>query len=82
MSTLNKEIPDFSLIKGKRNRSIGVANKILPAKTNITPITIERNIIKNLIFFEIFLVLALANQDKTRAKIIKIIIPKKIKFIY
>ena len=42
----------------------------------------ENNTIKSLIFFEIFFVLALANQDKAIIKIIKIIIPKKSKFIY
>ena len=48
---------------------------------NIIPISIEKIIVINLIDLEIFLVLAFENQDKTSTKIIKIIIPKKIKFI-
>ena len=68
-------------MRGRIKKSIGAANKIRPAKTNIIPKNIERITIKNLIFFEIFLVFALANDDKVKIKIIKIIIPKKIKFI-
>ena len=75
-------MPDFSFIKGKINKKIGAANKIRPAKTNISPAKTERITIKNLIFFEIFWTFALANANKKIIKIIKIIIPKKIKFIY
>ena len=82
INALNNDKPDFNLIKGNTNKNIGAANKTLPAITNIIPKSIEKIIIINLIDFEIFLVLAFENQDKTRIKIIKIIIPKKIKFIY
>ena len=78
---LNKDKPDFNFIKGNINKNIGAANKILPAITSIIPISIEKIIVINLIDLEIFLVLAFENQDKTSTKIIKIIIPKKIKFI-
>ena len=78
---MNNERPDFNLIRGKISKNIGAANKSLPAKTNIIPKNIDRITIKNLIFFEIFSVFALANDDKAKIKIIKIIIPKKTKFI-
>ena len=81
INALNKEIPDFNFIKGRIKKSIGAANKIRPAKSNIIPKNIERITINNLIFFEIFCVFALANDNKAKIKIIKIIIPKKIKFI-
>ena len=70
-------MPDCNFIRGRSINSIGAANKILPAKTRIIPIKIEIITTKNLIFFEIFCVLAFANQDKIKIKIIKIIIPKK-----
>ena len=82
ISALNKESPDFNFIKGNSNMSIGAASKMRPAKTSTNPSKIDRITIKNLIFLEIFWVLAFAKRDKTRAKIIKIIIPKKTKFIY
>ena len=82
MIALSKEKPDFNLIKGSISKNIGAANKILPAKTNIIPNSIERITNKNLIFLEIFCVFALAKEDKASTKIIKIIIPKKSKFIY
>ena len=70
-------MPDCNLIRGNNIRSIGAANKILPAKTKTIPIKIEIITIKNLILFEIFWVFAFANQVKIKIKIIKIIIPKK-----
>ena len=79
---LNNDKPDFNLIKGNINKNIGAAKKTLPAIINIIPISIEKVIIINLIDLETFLVLASENQVKISAKIIKIIIPKKIKFIY
>ena len=79
---LNKEKPDFSLIKGNSSTNNGAANNILPAKINNIPKIKENNTIKILTFLEIFCVLALANQDNINTKIIKIIIPKKTKFIY
>ena len=79
---LNKESPDFNFINGNNIKNKGAASKILPAKISITAKSTEKIIIKNLILFETFSVFALANAVKTRAKIIKIIIPKKTKFIY
>ena len=75
-------MPEPNFTKGRISKSIGAANKSRPAKINIIPNIIERITIKNLIFFEIFCVLALANEVKAKTKIIKIIIPKKTKFIY
>ncbi len=75
-------MPEPNFTKGRINKSIGAANKSRPAKINIIPNNIERITIRNLIFFEIFCVLALANEVKAKTKIIKIIIPKKAKFIY
>ena len=75
-------MPDFNFIKGKINKRTGAANKTLPAIISKIPNKSEKIIIKNLTFFEIFLVLALANHTNIRLKIIKIIIPKKTKFIY
>ena len=75
-------MPDCNFIKGSKIRSNGAANNTRPAKAKIIPAKIEKIIIKNLTFFEIFLVLAFPNQDKTIIKIVKITIPKKIKFIY
>ena len=51
---LNKEIPDFSLIKGKSRTSNGAANKTLPAKISIIPRSNESITIKIRIFLEIF----------------------------
>ena len=82
ISALNKEKPDFNFIKGKINKNIGAANKMRPAKTSAAAKSTERMIIKSLMIREIFLVFALANADKIKTKIIKIIIPKKSKFIY
>jgi hypothetical protein len=79
---LKSDIPDPSFIKGSTIKSNGAANIILPARTKITPKKREDITIRNLIFFEIFRVFALANADKDKTKTIKIIIPKKIKFIY
>ena len=70
------------IIKGRSTKSNGAAKIILPAKTKIIPTKIDSITIKNLIFLEIFRVFALANADKATTKTIKIIIPKKIKFIY
>jgi len=75
-------MPDCNFIKGNKIRSNGAANIIRPARTKIIPIKIEKIIIKILIFFEIFLVLAFPNQDKTSIIATKITIPKKIKLIY
>ena len=75
-------MPDWSFINESNIKSNGAANIILPAKISITPIRRENITIKNLILFEILWVLAFENQDKTKTKIIKIIIPKKSKFIY
>ena len=79
---LKRDKPDFNFIKGNINKNIGAANKILPAMSRIIPPSIEKMITSILMLFEIFLTLALANQVKIKTKIIKIIIPKKIKFIY
>ena len=54
MSALNKESPDFNLIKGKSNMSIGAASKMRPAKINAAPRKTDKIMIKNLTFFEIF----------------------------
>jgi len=82
MSALKSDMPDCSFINGSKTKINGAANIILPAKTSIMPPKIENIIIKNLIAFEILCLLAFENQDKTRIKIIKIIIPKNTKFIY
>ena len=82
MSALNIDIPDFNFIKGSNTKSSGAANRTLPAKTRIMLSRIENITIKNLTFFEIFLVLAFANHDKAINNITKIIIPKKTKLIY
>ena len=79
---LKIDIPEPNFIKGNSIKSNGAAKIILPAKTRITPAKRESITIRNLIFFEIFRVFALANEDKAKTKTIKIIIPKKIKFIY
>tara|TARA_B110000438_G_C15803486_1_gene646240 strand:- start:1843 stop:2109 length:267 start_codon:yes stop_codon:yes gene_type:complete len=79
---LKIDIPEPNFIKGNSIKSNGAAKIILPAKTRITPKKRESITIRNLIFFEIFLVFALANEDKAKTKTIKIIIPKNIKFIY
>ena len=75
-------MPDCSFIKGSKIKRSGAANNILPAKTRTIPNKIENITIINRILFEIFCVLAFANEDKISTKIIKIIIPKKSKFIY
>ena len=79
---LKIDIPDPSFIKGRSTKSNGAAKIILPAKTKIIPTKIDSITIKNLIFLEIFRVFAFANADKAKTRTIKIIIPKKIKFIY
>ena len=75
-------MPDCNFIKGNKNKKIGAANIILPANAKITPSSRENTTIKNLIFFEIFFVLALANHANAKIKIVKINIPRKRKFIY
>ena len=63
------------------NNKIGATKNALPAIINIIPKIAERIIINNLIFFEIFFALALPSHAKRVINKIKIIIPKKTKFI-